>query len=957
MKWNWGHSPEWRKTRRVVGFAAVILWASASFWATSGNAAEATSAIERAKRAAGFLGPQLPGTAFCVDPSGFFVCPGGLSGNGPLQITMRAGETVRHLEARVVFDTDEFALCRVDASDLIPASFADARPAEDLTEVTIVGYATDAGGSSSASLSLERVTLRWSSIIPGGPRQASIAVRLLDQIRAGSAVFDSKGSFVGVVSRSGGVVFLSHQDIVSKIQTILSQEREANALAISQRMANAARFDTRPATSLPPRLAKAAEAIALLMMGSGSSASYSPAVCIDSFGTFVVAAPAPRRFETGKLSLLCQDTSGHPQRLTARCVRYDERLGLAIIQADTAQPLPSIPTYVPATAKGALYATMVTRAPSDRLTLNLSRATKVIACRSQLSWPGPPSRHLGIFSRNPFGSVANGSAILDDFGELLGWTWSPVPPGATSVLLVDALDELFERPMLSVLAPTATADTLHDLRDLEFHAIGVRRQDQATVRLSLGSGTTLHTAVAERQGSDSFAVRGVSLTNAPTSRVDYKIELLIGDAVADVHEGHINVDGASQDAVVADNQRELAEHRDVTISLPGPAAETVVGGNGRYLLVSCQMAGKIAVLDVPAASARVLDVGEGAFLFAAAAEKLVIFRPSRGELIRFDLNSLRREYAVTLPRERSDPPDQIAMASGANGPVFLISQVGDWQIRDLDAFRPLPVNSPVIEMGLDRVNCSSDGRLMAVSRGGKAINVMRWTGQHVSVLPVQTPVAINEAMPDAEGTRIYTGRGPIIMLDGGPTTRESMSEYWSPAADSAEFFLGVSVSAPHGPASATLYYAPTRRAILTVSPLQEFIGSVDSTAHRRVWLFASSNRLVSVSPHQPELIIRPLDVAAAMGAAGGDFLCVRSAPPHFTRGGSLLRYQADAISSHSGPIRYSLVGGPPGMAISDSGLLTWQVPSTASGRVLAVRLKVRDTAGVEGHQDFIVTVE
>jgi len=68
-------------------------------------------------------------------------------------------------------------------------------------------------------------------------------------------------------------------------------------------------------------------------------------------------------------------------------------------------------------------------------------------------------------------------------------------------------------------------------------------------------------------------------------------------------------------------------------------------------------------------------------------------------------------------------------------------------------------------------------------------------------------------------------------------------------------------------------------------------------------------------------------------------------------------YQMEATSPSDDPLKWELVKGPKGMAVSDKGLVSWTLPGKKEGkRDYSVVVRVSDPTGGEAVQQFTIGI-
>jgi len=104
------------------------------------------------------------------------------------------------------------------------------------------------------------------------------------------------------------------------------------------------------------------------------------------------------------------------------------------------------------------------------------------------------------------------------------------------------------------------------------------------------------------------------------------------------------------------------------------------------------------------------------------------------------------------------------------------------------------------------------------------------------------------------------------------------------------------------------------------------------------------------------LVLRRWDIAEAMEKADIDFLFVNSAPTLRAAKGRTYTYQVD-VKSRRGRVQMSLDSGPPGMTLSTTGQLSWNVPADYLGKNEVIIVSIQDASGQKLFHSFTLTME
>ena len=134
-----------------------------------------------------------------------------------------------------------------------------------------------------------------------------------------------------------------------------------------------------------------------------------------------------------------------------------------------------------------------------------------------------------------------------------------------------------------------------------------------------------------------------------------------------------------------------------------------------------------------------------------------------------------------------------------------------------------------------------------------------------------------------------------------------------------------------------------------------FNGGGPLSPDKRIHFFPTANLLVIVPATRDQLVLRRLDVTAALDKAGIDYLYVTSLPPATAAPGSTLTYAVE-VKSKRGGVHCTLDSGPEGMTLSDDGKLQWAVPAGEPNGRQGVIITIKDASGQEILHSFNITI-
>ena len=416
---------------------------------------------------------------------------------------------------------------------------------------------------------------------------------------------------------------------------------------------------------------------------------------------------------------------------------------------------------------------------------------------------------------------------------------------------------------------------------------------------------------------------------------------------------------------------------DVTeIALPAAAGEAKVGGGGRFIVIQIPEHRKLALFDVNEAKiTKYLSLSEENAKFAAGLDRVLVANPTAGALQRFSLITFEKELTGRLPGTGN--VNSVLMGSATKGPVFIGGSAGSffldattlrevqhtWLDRAGRSERaPFDFNTyaPTLRM-------SANGRVMTawntnLSPGGLRsfkIDSTRKITQHYQ----HETVGYN--YPSADGQMLYTA-GQIFTSETKPVTekkaRHGSMVWYLPSAQGSYYLSLNEVPKDISKSGLTLsvYMQGQDQPIVVLANLEGLEGLVDwlrgSTLSwdEHIFYVPDAQLLAIITSTKQKLILHRLDLEKKLEASGIDYLLVTSAPPLEFKPVSAVTYQMTAKAKKS-PATFKLDDGPPGMTVTPSGLLKWNVPGSFKEPEVSVIVTVADAAGQEIFHTFRMT--
>ncbi|WP_442507573.1 SHD1 domain-containing protein [Novipirellula sp. SH528] len=407
---------------------------------------------------------------------------------------------------------------------------------------------------------------------------------------------------------------------------------------------------------------------------------------------------------------------------------------------------------------------------------------------------------------------------------------------------------------------------------------------------------------------------------------------------------------------------------DNRIKLPSRATRISMAGGGRFVLLQMPAIRKLAVIDIVQGKATgVIDFPNDG-LFAGGATKFVVASPSKQVIRRYDLVTMNPELTVTFA---AIDPTSIAMGPASHGPILLAggtypsAKAQTHEFLDLETLRSVQFEytssskSFKYEKG-SPLRASSQGDVFTTwhdSASPRGIQVLRFVENRLQV----------NSNSDIVGFAAVGSSDKVFARDGvySPTLRREINSDTIEAhpipAISGELYLGLQKLKPYTSRTKTKE-GPNRSLWLRVlgqrepiAELRQVLLSGDSQGRypyrdtinldQRLTLVPEHDSLIIFPYEGDELILRKLALDERLKRCDLDYLFTTSMPPTHVRLGESLDYQIVAKSKVGG-LKYRLVSGPEGMAVTKNGRVEYRPTKVTDAQVKAV-LVVSDDSGAE----------
>src|SRR5262245_38722700 len=408
----------------------------------------------------------------------------------------------------------------------------------------------------------------------------------------------------------------------------------------------------------------------------------------------------------------------------------------------------------------------------------------------------------------------------------------------------------------------------------------------------------------------------------------------------------------------------------IEVAIPGQLRDVCVGGGGRFLILHCQTARKLAIFDLSALKVvKALPLGSDNVLFAAGADKLLVVYPDEKLIERWNLLTLKIE--TEAPLEVRQKPTAAAMGSATAGPLVLGGPQAQnnaskmaLMFVDVETLKEVMIEKATGDFGVTfgtaaHLRASADGRLLGswfAQLQPSGLQTARLEGN--SMTGSHKRESVGHVIPGPDGQMVFTEKG-MYTSTGEPTGRRDPvipaatgPAYLTVIPDGAKRVVGVWMPNQETPAA-------------TFTDLPGFDGRRDPferdnptlALDKRLFLIPPARVLVVVPPAADRLLVYKVEASLSAPSkkarpmkeapsTGDDILSVTSTPPATVKKGGKYTYQV-AVKSQSGGVKYRFTEWATGMTVSAEGLVSWTVPELLKRSYFDIKLRITDA---NGHQ-------
>jgi S1-C subfamily serine protease len=409
--------------------------------------------------------------------------------------------------------------------------------------------------------------------------------------------------------------------------------------------------------------------------------------------------------------------------------------------------------------------------------------------------------------------------------------------------------------------------------------------------------------------------------------------------------------------------------------LPGIIDDVVVGGNGHYLLLLMRNIKKIGVLDVTTGKAeRYIPIPGDNCMMAAGAEKLIVVNADQNIVQRIKLATGEKEFTGKLPV--TGVVKSIVMGHNSKNTMLVHWAVGTdalaqgkYDLVNIETMRNADIEKIQARNGFSyrdfvHLRASADGTtygLWCTSHSPSGLESLILIGKKMTDYYEHN--SVGHVIPTADGKYILCGNGIYtsqLKKRGG----DRLNVFAIPST-APNWHLGVNVPLYNSGDSkqkrrVDLYVMGQETPLLGIDAPEMAGGEnegwarTDFTQDKRYWFIPTAELLVTIPNTNDRLVLRRVNILAQLDKQGVDYLFVVSSPPTNAAKGRRYEYQLE-VKSKRAVAKYS-VDGPAGMTISQSGKISWAVPSGAD-KENAVVVTIKDATGQEVFHTFNLSVD
>ncbi len=395
---------------------------------------------------------------------------------------------------------------------------------------------------------------------------------------------------------------------------------------------------------------------------------------------------------------------------------------------------------------------------------------------------------------------------------------------------------------------------------------------------------------------------------------------------------------------------EKAASEDIIVKLPQPVVDAVPVAGGKLIVLRLQNSPALMLFDpIQRKLTGSITLPTEDFVFAAGGERVLVYFKENNLLNVFDVNTKQSIKSrpnpigttvttLTMGHSRGD----IALVRYCEG-ADPLARASDY-LLNVNQLEALPADQP-------GDNNPKKGRINSLMNShnvsfrdvvhrranGDLTMVTEWCTSH-------TPGGIGLLFPQARGDNKsryeHETAGYLAMGDDYRVYAQTGAVYTSQLVSTGKVSgtpvpgLGGTLFLVSQNGVPSIFQSGTTRPLAPLSPLKDCNQQMDPwgrtpfDADRRIVFAPSLGYLLYFPISNSEAIVRPFNLEGVLKNSGVDYLVVTSDPARIVTPGKTWSYQLNVLSKKKSALKYTLQSNPDGMAISESGKITWEVPSS-----------------------------
>lgn len=410
------------------------------------------------------------------------------------------------------------------------------------------------------------------------------------------------------------------------------------------------------------------------------------------------------------------------------------------------------------------------------------------------------------------------------------------------------------------------------------------------------------------------------------------------------------------------------------VDLPAPLTDMVAGRGGQYLIMYFQSLKQLKVFDVSSLKfIKTLPVESEDILFAAGADYLIVVLRDQQKIERWKLDDFKRDLVVASP---VDNPIHAAVMGHSSRKLLVLFHGPNENRQNYDYIDPRSMK--VLEVAgkgagylssnpllLKYITASADGRVVTLANN--------------TLIYLESKVAHRQSPRDygslllsgADGSYLYSERGIITnqmeevfqaAKVGKPVLPIQLGSL-IPAIQPG-YFLNLLSSSQRNSSQIDVLAVHAEGELQPLLALNDIDTSLSKYERqdppgmaftKRFSFFPNQNILIQVPNTNDRLILHRVSLLELMKQSGIDYFYATSRPETKAAPGQHWQYQIETASRRGG-VKYRLVSGPEGMAVTVTGLLTWQVPADIVEPEFKVTVQLKDDSTQELNHRFTLFV-